>query len=95
MLGYLDYGKPYFLLRENSVTYSNHYIDCEQAQKSKSELSSGVVLSPQGANQLSRSLEIEKLSCDEKELLQQELLSAGVKLEQVKVLELNAAMRNL
>lgn len=90
---YLDYGKPFFLLSEKSAIYSSHYIDCERAQKSELELKLGVGLNQRGKDRLFKSLEIEKLSCSEKSLLQQQMLSAGVKLEQVRALEISAAMR--
>ena len=92
---YLDYGRPYLVLKNNTAFYSSSYITCEKALENESALSDGNLgLSAQTQVELMKSLTVEKLSCDEKNLLKETILAAGVKLEQINAIEIRSKLEN-
>jgi len=90
---YLDYGRPYLVLKNSSEIYSSSYIACEKAIQSENALSGGKLgLSSQTQVELMKSLIIEKLSCNEKDLVKETILAAGVKPEEINAIEIRSRL---
>ena len=86
---YLGYAKPFFALKKYAEIYGSLHLDCESALDHENLLVSELGLSTSSLEQLRKSLAIEKLSCDERSLVRNILLSAGVEEHQLNVIKID------